>query len=290
MGIEAVAPQHWELPELPDLDMSQTQAHQQQVARTLGIDVRFRDPMQASGPAPEMVVIPPGLFEMGSSEAEFGHHADEGPVRVVPMRQPYALGRSTITAAEFARFQMASGFQFRSDLITTRGEQPVINIRRNEAEAYARWLSEQTGQRYRLPSEIEWEYACRAGTVSAFCFGDSVSCREVNFNPTFPYEEQRQKRKWYLPRCMPMSLPEEVAQKPANAWGLHDMHGNVWEFTADNWNDKHSAQSIRVQRIVVKGGSYFDSATLARSAARRPRVVDELDVNLGFRLLRELVD
>lgn len=288
MGNEVFSQHHWQLPELPDLNLQQTQAHQQQVATTLGLDVVLRDTLCDGSLAPEMVVIPPGVFDMGSAAGEFGHHPDEGPVRVVAVRQPYAMGRFTITAAEFVRFQRASGFRFRSDLIISRDQQPVINIRRSEAEAYAAWLSSETGQHYRLPSEIEWEYACRAGSVSAFAFGAEVSCKEVNFNPSFPYQEQQQKRKWYLPRCMPMSLPEPVGQKPGNAWGLHDMHGNVWEFTTDNWNDKYTAQSIRVQRIVVKGGSYFDSSTLARSAARRPRVVDELDVNLGFRLLRQL--
>ncbi len=208
-------------------------------------------------------------------------------MRVVPLRRPFALGRYTVTAEEFGLFQTESGFRFRPDLITSRGQQPVINIRRTEAEAYAAWLSDKTGERYRLPTEVEWEYACRAGSLTPFAFGESVTCREVNYNPSFPYEEQRQKRKWYLPRCMPMSLPEAVGQKPANAWGLHDMHGNVWEFTADDWQEARPGV-MGVRRIVVKGGSYFDSSILARSAARRPRVIDELDVNLGFRLLREL--
>jgi hypothetical protein len=114
----------------------------------------------------------------------------------------------------------------------------------------------------------------------------------VNFNPAFPYEEAMQKRKWYLPRCMPMSLPQDVGLLPANIWGLHDMHGNVWEFTDNYWTDSHEGaprdggpgSKIRVRRIVVKGGSYFDSAIKARSAARMPRVIDELDVNLGVRL------
>lgn len=275
------------IPETPNLTLQQKQQHQCEVAANLGLEVVFHDAMADGSEGPAMVVIPPGIFEMGSPWDEFGHTSDEH-LRVETLRQPFALGQTTVTADEFARYQADTGFVFRSDLITTRGRQPVVNIRRSEAETYAKWLSSQTGQRYRLPTELEWEYACRAGTTTPFYYGASVSCREVNFNPAFPYQEQIDKKKWFLPRCLPMGLPEPVGEKPANAWGLYDMHGNVWEFTRDAWNDR--GRALRVARMVVKGGSYFDSSTLARSAARRPRVVDELDVNLGIRLLRELVD
>lgn len=284
------------LPDVQSLDRDALLELQTQAARSLQREVAFQDRLQDGSAGPTMVVIPPGLYEMGAESREFGYRPEEGPLHLVSIRYAFAMSKFTITAEEFARYQRDTGFRFRRDLITTRGRQPVINIRRSEAEDYARWLSAQTGHRYRLPSEAEWEYACRAGTRSPFAFGESVSCKTVNFNPAFPYEEAKQKRKWFLPRCMPMTLPQEVGLLPANLWGLHDMHGNVWEFTDNYWTDDHQGSprdggpgsKVRVRRIVVKGGSYFDSAIKARSAARMPRVIDELDVNLGLRLVCDL--
>jgi formylglycine-generating enzyme required for sulfatase activity len=117
-----------------------------------------------------------------------------------------------------------------------------------------------------------------------------VSCREVHFNATLPYEEARQKRRFFLPRCVPLNRALPVGGRPGNTWGLHDMHGNMWEFTRTQWHDSHAAEQrdTKAKRIVVKGGSWFDAAVFARSAARRPRLRDELDVNLSFRVLREL--
>jgi formylglycine-generating enzyme required for sulfatase activity len=274
-------------------------ALQQSAAEQAGIPISFSDDMPAAGAkAPEMALIPPGLYEMGSHVREFGSSAEEWPLHTVSISYAFAMSRYTVTAEEFVMYQQASGFRFRRDLITTQGRRPVINIRREEAQDYANWLSEQTGHRYRLPTEAEWEYACRAGSCTPFSFGESVSCKEVNFNPAFPYEEARQKRKWYLPRCMPVTLPMDVGLHRANLWGLYDMHGNVWEFTLSPWSDGHTGQPRdgssdnrrKVKRFVVKGGSYFDAAVKARSAARMPRVWDELDVNLGIRLLREIVE
>jgi formylglycine-generating enzyme required for sulfatase activity len=284
------------LPDVQSLDRNTLVQLQGEAARAAGVAVEFQDSLGDGSPAPPMVVIPPGLYEMGAEEGEFGYGPEEGPRHLVSIRYPFAMGKYTVTAEEFARFQQATGFRFRPELLTTRGRQPVINIRRAEAEAYAKWLSAETGHRYRLPSEAEWEYACRAGSKTPFSFGDSATCKQVNFNPAFPYEEAKQRRKWYLPRCLPMSLPLDVGLLPPNLWGLHDMHGNVWEFTDNYWTNNHEGaprdggpgSKIRVRRIVVKGGSFFDSAIRARSAARMPRVIDELDVNLGLRLLRDL--
>jgi formylglycine-generating enzyme required for sulfatase activity len=124
-----------------------------------------------------------------------------------------------------------------------------------------------------------------------------VSCREIHFNAAFPYEEARQRRRWFLPRCLPLPSTLPVGDKPPNTWGLHEVHGNVWEFTASPWTESHHnarrdggidpGEGDPV-RIVVKGGSWFDAAIYARSASRRPRLRDEMDVNLGLRLVREL--
>ncbi|WP_052199635.1 formylglycine-generating enzyme family protein [endosymbiont of unidentified scaly snail isolate Monju] len=280
---------------VPDLDEAARQALQARTAEALGLPVRFRDPLDA-GEAPELAVIPAGMFEMGSPEHEFGHWAGEGPQHYQQITRPFAIGVYPVTAEEFAAFTRATGWRWRPDLITSEGRHPVINIRHGEAEAYCAWLSERTGQRYRLPSEAEWEYACRAGTTTPFAFGDSVSCREVHFKASFPYEEARDNKRFYLPRCAPVAHTLPVGSYRPNTWGLHDMHGNVWEMTESNWRNSlanlprvHPAPVGRRNKwIVVRGGSWFDAAVHARSAARRARLRDELDVNLGFRVVREL--
>ncbi len=284
------------LPFVSDLDERERVRLQEAAAAEAGLAVRFRDPLRGGGEGPELTVIPAGVFEMGSHPEEFGHRRDEGPVHYQQIAEPFALGVYPVTAEEFARFERDTGWRWRPDLITTEGRHPVINIRHGEAEAFCAWLSERTGRRYRLPSEAEWEYACRAGTTTPFAFGDSVTCRDVHFKASFPYEEARDKRRWYLPKCAPVARTLPVGGYRPNAWGLYDMHGNVWEMTESNWRNslanlprRHPAPVGRRNRwIVVRGGSWFDAAVFARSAARRPRLRDELDVNLGFRVLREL--
>lgn len=284
------------LPCVEDLDARERLALQHAAAAAAGLPVRFEDRLRDGSPGPALIVVPAGLFHMGSPPEEFGRRAEEGPQQLMFVSRPFAIGRYTVTAEQFERFVRASGWRWRSDLIRAQGAHPVMNIRLREAMEFAAWLSEETGEHYRLPTEAEWEYAARAGSTTAFHFGDTASCREVHFNPSFPYEEARQNRKWFLPRCMPSSGAMEVGSKPPNLWGLHEVHGNVWEFTLSRWTESHvgvdrdaALGTLRKRKwITVRGGSYFDSALLARSAARRPRVWDELDVNLGFRLLREL--
>ncbi|MEJ2059182.1 MAG: formylglycine-generating enzyme family protein [Gammaproteobacteria bacterium] len=285
-----------DLPYVHDMDEAALLAWQAVAAERAGVDAAFQDTLADGSAGPWMQMIPPGMFEMGSLRTEFGHQSSEHPQHTVCLGRPFALGRYTVTVEEFDRFRLDTGWVIRSDLIWSSGRRPVMNIRLKDAQLYADWLSEQTGQRYRLPTEAEWEYACRAGSLTPFHFGASLTCKEAHFNSTFPYEEARQKRRWFLPRCFPLQRAAEVGEKPANTWGLHDMHGNVWEFTVNPWTNSHinanrdgaPAPLHGTQRIVTKGGSYFDSAAQARSAARMTRLRDELDVNLGMRLVREL--
>jgi formylglycine-generating enzyme required for sulfatase activity len=276
---------------LPELDTQSLKALQLRTAEELDVNVVFRDRLSDGSEGPEMLVIPAGGFEMGSPRDEFGHSQEESPQRYVTLKQPFALGRYTVTANEFERYSRSVNRRWRSDLIRTKGHFPVINISWYEAIAFADWLSSETGQSYRLPSEQEWEYAARAGSSGPFAFGDNVSCREVHFNSAFPYVEGRNQRRWFWPRCMPLNRALQVGSLPANFWGLHEMHGNVWEMTSSPWTDYHGTvqvSEVASEWVVTKGGSWFDPAARARSAARAPRLRHELDVNLGFRLLREL--
>jgi formylglycine-generating enzyme required for sulfatase activity len=284
-----VATQRLDTPDLLDL--------QQRAARAAGVAVMFRDRSRDDVPVPEMMVIPAGEFEMGSDASEYGHEKSESPRRYVLIERAFALGRYAVTKAEFAAFQAATGWMPRPEVLWPTGDrQPVFNVRPTDIEAYLDWLRDVTGKRYRLPTETEWEFAARAGTRTPFAFGESVGCRDVHFNSLFPYEERRERRKWYIPLCIPTPRPLEVGSFQPNLWGLHDMHGNVQEFTSSPWRDSHvdlprNGAYRRVgdeEWLVVKGGSWFDPAVACRSAARRRRHSTEMDTNLGFRVLREL--
>ncbi len=282
-------------PFLPDLNRQEIVDLQKQLAQDLNLSVYFTDTLKDGDKGPELALIPAGQYEMGSTDKEFGHFREEYPQHYSHITQPFAIGRYTVTAEEFDKFRAATEWHLRPDLLWAHGREPVMNIRYADAELYLEWLSKETGQRYRLPTEAEWEYAARAGTTTAFHFGDEVTCKEVHFDSFFPYNEAKQNKRWYLPRCIPMQKALEVGSKPPNAWGLHEVHGNVWELTSTPWQDSHvnanrdgSNPDHISQWIVTKGGSWFDSAVWARSASRKKRLYDEMDTNLGFRVVREL--
>jgi formylglycine-generating enzyme required for sulfatase activity len=283
-------------PFIPELGEAERRALQQKTAARYGLDNYFSDDMKDGGQGPALAVIPAGIFEMGSTPREFGHRSEEAPQHYVSIQHPYALGRYAVTAEEFERFREATQWHLRPELLWVKDQKPVMNIRIADARLFLKWLTEQTGHRYRLPTEAEWEYAARAGTTTPFHFGETVSCKEIHFDSTAPYNEAKENKKWFMPRCMPMPTSIDVGSKPANIWGLHEVHGNVWEFTDSPWTPSHvnanrdgSASPHNHSRwVVTKGGSWFDPAALARSAARKKRLNDEMDTNLGFRVLREL--
>lgn len=281
---------------LPELKPTELKELQQITAKTLNLPVFFADPIKSGGVGPELAVIPAGQYEMGSSKAEFGHCRSEYPQHYTHITKAFAIGRFPVTADDFEKFCANTEWSHRKELIWSTGKEPVINIRMADAVYYLDWLSEQTGEHYRLPTESEWEYAARAGTTTAFHFGDEVTCKEVHFNSLFPYNEAKQKKRWFLPKCSPMAQVLEVGLKPSNDWGLYDVHGNVWEFTDSSWQSSHinsnrdgsSDTNFISAAVVTKGGSWFDEAIYARSAARKKRLFDEMDTNLGFRVVREL--
>ncbi|MCP5279765.1 MAG: formylglycine-generating enzyme family protein [Thiobacillus sp.] len=279
-----------EKPYVHELSPARLRAHQAEVAAILGLETAFRDTLADGSPGPELVIVPPGVFDMGAVDDERGF--GEQPRRHVTIDAPFALGRFCVTAEEFHAFAKATGFSWSDHLIRTEGRQPVTNIDRAQAQAYLDWLGTEAGHRYRLPTEAEWEYACRAGSATRYCFGDELGCGEANTG-SFRLEG-RSSQGWrrFLPFCAPLYQAIDVGCYPANLWGLHDMHGNVWEFTSDAWvgpiDALHSAKPGRDGLwFVTKGGSWFESAWQARSAARKPRRINELDMNLGFRVLRE---
>ena len=192
----------------------------------------FRDALKDGGEGPEMVVLPTGRFWMGDS-------ADDGkgwsgrnpmrPVRLVTMARSIAMGKYEITFAEYERFAAATGLERPDTAGWGRGNRRVINVSREDARAYAAWLSEQTGKRYRLPTEAEWEYAARALTSAAdtstrYSWGDDIVCSQARYSRREGGE---------CSDSVDGTVP--VGSFEANAFGLHDMYGNVWEWVADCW-------------------------------------------------------
>ncbi|HIO92427.1 MAG TPA: formylglycine-generating enzyme family protein [Leucothrix mucor] len=281
---------------LPDLTTKEIIALQNKTSLELDLPPYFSDKMKIGNTAPEVAIIPSGLFEMGSNSDEFGHYKEEYPQHYIQIQKPFAISRHTVTGKDFEKFRKDTEWHRRPELLWARDDEPVMNIRIADMKLYLKWLSEQTKETYRLPTEVEWEYAARAGTSTAFHFGETVSCKEVHFDSTAPYEEARQKKKWFLPRCFPMPKAIPVGSKPANSWGLYEVHGNVWEFTSTRWKNSHinsnrdgsSSDTSASPWYVTKGGSWFDPAVLSRSASRKKRLDDEMDTNLGFRIVREL--
>ncbi len=223
----------------------------------------FRDTLIDGSKGPEMVIIPAGSFRMGDIQG--AGSSDERPVRQVSVRA-FAMGRYEVTFAEYDKFTEATGKSKALDLNWGRGNRPVINVSWQSAVAYAKWLSEQTGHEYRLPTEAEWEYAARAGTDTKYWWGNEIGTNKANcykcgsrFNYTAP-----------------------VGSFRANPFGLYDTAGNVWEWTCSEYHDKYQGSEKKcnhnASRFTLRGGSWNDHARSARSASRY-----WLSSSIGFR-------
>lgn len=238
----------------------------------------FRDKLKSGGEGPLLTVIPSGRFVMGSPQDEDGRTEGEGPQHEVIIAQPFALGVYAVTFSEYDRFCAATGRKTPADNEWRRENRPVINVSWHDAQAYCGWLNEQTGQSYRLPSEAEWEYACRAGTKTPFYTGETINSDQANFG---------EKHKKTLP----------VGSFASNKFGLYDMHGNVWEWAQDCWHENYQnapvdgsawleANGGNCNRRVVRGGSWYDDPRVLRSAGRGRGSTDVAYFILGFRIAR----
>jgi formylglycine-generating enzyme required for sulfatase activity len=267
-------------------DPSRVQDLQQQVAQILGLSIAFRDRLKGGGEGPEMVVIPPGRFLMGSPASEPERSDNEGPQHAVTLTKPFALARYALTFAEYDAYCEATGKEKPGDAGWGRGNRPVINVSWDDAVAYCLWLSEQTGEEYRLPSEAQWEYACRAGTTTPFWWGDAISPQQANYDGNDPYNKGAKGE--YRHKTLP------VDELEPNPWGLHQMQGNVWEWVQD-WYASYSKEvqedpiyaqsgSFRVGR----GGSWVSVAGDLRAACRPGGGPGVRVGHLGFRPARTL--
>jgi formylglycine-generating enzyme required for sulfatase activity len=182
---------------------------------------------------PTMVVLPPGQFEMGDATGRGG--GDEGPVRTVTIAYPLAVARTEVTFEEWDACVAENGCAHKpDDMGWGRGDRPVVNVSYSDARQYAAWLSRKTGKTYRLLSEAEWEYAARAGAQTSFSCGEdpSLACRFANG------ADAASAYSWKNTSCADgfAGATAPVARFAANRFGLHDMHGNVWEWVEVCWS------------------------------------------------------
>ena len=229
---------------------------------------------------PEMVVIPGGRFQMGCVSGK-NCQGYEKPVHEVRVAS-FALSKYEVTFEEYDRFTAATGRKLAADRGWGLGRRPVIHVSWTDAVAYAEWLSDQTGERYRLPSEAEWEYAARAGSATKYSWGNQIGRNRANCDGCGS--------QWDGEKTAP------VGSFSPNAWGLHDMHGNVWEWVQDCWNDSYQGAptdgsawtSGDCKRRVLRGGSWNYFPVILRAALRLRITTGARYFSSGFRVARTL--
>ena len=230
---------------------------------------------------PELVVVPAGRFRMGCVSGR-DCQDDEQPVHEVEVSS-FGLGVYEVTFEEYERFARATGRDRPNDRGWGRDGRPVINVSWEDAEAYVAWLSAETGEAYRLPSESEWEYAARAGTTTRYSWGQDIGRNRANCRACGS--------RWDGDETAP------AGSFAANGWGLHDMHGNVWEWVADCWHENYAraprdgsawTSGGNCGRRVLRGGSWNNLPAILRSADRSYFVAGTRYVSFGFRVSRTL--
>lgn len=234
--------------------------------------------MQDCEACPPMRLVPAGSFSMGSPADEVGRTEYEGPVRKVSLDAFYVT-KYEITVKEWASCAATGACQSRPTGVNATQDLPIDDVNWYDAQAYATWLSKKTGKAYQLLSEAQWEYAARAGSKSPYFFGD-----EADKLDAFA---------WFKANAGDQT--HAVGGKTANAFGLHDMAGNVAEWTSDCWNESYAGASIdgaawkdgNCNVRVVRGGGWEDEGAALRSAARGFGILNFRSKNIGFRLARK---
>ena len=223
----------------------------------------------------EFVLIPAGEFMMGSPSGEKGSYGDEGPVHEVTINNPFYMGKYPVTQKQWEKVMGNNPSSFKGE------DRPVESVSWENVQEFVKKLNEKEGaNKYRLPSEAEWEYACRAGKQTRYSFGDD--------------ESKLNEYAWYSENSGGETHP--VGQKKPNPWSLYDMYGNVLEWVQDKWHDNYegapSNGSAWEDRFgfarVLRGGSWNGDAGSCRSANRVRYFSGVLSGNLGFRLLRKI--
>jgi formylglycine-generating enzyme required for sulfatase activity len=228
----------------------------------------------------DMLLIPSGTFQMGSPP-HYGN-PDEHPQHFVTIKS-FLIGKFLVTQGQWTTILgKLPPCRFHGENL------PVERVSWNDADRFCQRLSKITGRNYHLPGETQWEYACRAGTNTPFSFGETLTVEVANFNGEHIFGEE--------PRGFYFHSTNEGGKYPPNAFGLYDMHGNLWEWCADTWLDDYSAsprdgsayQNKASQYRVARGGSWHEPAALCRSGARLRVLESDADEVMGFRVVREL--
>ncbi len=236
----------------------------------------FSDTLPEGDIGPEMIVIPQGQYMMGDL-AGVGYDS-ETPLRQVKLNYVFALSRYEVTFSQYDKFAKATGQPLPDSANWGRGDRPVINVSWNDAKQYAQWLSSQTNKHYRLPSEAEWEYAARAGTSTLYPWGNSVGSNQANCRGCQSTWDNKK--------------TASVGSFKENRYGLHDMLGNVFEWTSDCWNPAYNGaprdgsawEQGDCSKRVIRGGAWNHDVQDVRPALRHKESVDAREPSYGFRL------
>jgi formylglycine-generating enzyme required for sulfatase activity len=276
----------------------------------------------------EMVVIPAGSFTMGSPDNEQDRENYEGPQRRVTISKAFAVGKYEVTRGEFARFVSATSYRTEAeqgdgcstlspDGVWTKDAKvnwhypgyvqadthPVVCVSWNDTQAYLKWLNQrEPGKGFRLLSESEWEYAARAGTTTRYPWGEDGKYTEIcGYANGGDMSGKKGVKGWQANWIAANCDDRYVYAAPrgsyaANPWGLHDMHGNAWEWTEDCWHENYNGAPMQGEpwtsgdcgQRVLRGGSWFNNPQYLRSALRNKHAVFNRNYLIGFRVARTL--
>ena len=271
----------------------------------------FGKEFQDCDTCPKMVAVPPGTFLMGSPASESERFDFEGPQHQVTISNPFAVGKYEVTREQFEKFVESTGHDasssgcyayrendgwqlrkqrsWREPGFGQNKDHPVECVNWDDAQAYVQWLSKETGQGYRLLTESEWEYVARAGTTGPFHFGWTISTDQANYDGNYIYGGGL--KGIYRGKAV------SVGSFPANRFGLHDVHGNVWEWVEDCWHENYDGAPLDGGAWVtggdcgfrmLRGGSWSNYPWNLRSAFRLRNETDVRDSTVGFRVARTL--
>jgi formylglycine-generating enzyme required for sulfatase activity len=226
----------------------------------------------------ELVWIPAGSFTMGSPDNESGRYDDEGPQHKVTISKGFWMGKHEVTQEQWQAVMGRNPSKFKGS------KNPVEQVSWDGCQSYIQQLNRKVqGVGFRLPTEAEWEYACRAGTTTAFHYGNDLDASLANFDGNYPYGNGRKGE--YRRKTVPVG-----SFKP-NAFGLYDMHGNVWEWCQD-WYGAYPSGAVTDpagpgagSSRVLRGGSWLNHARGCRSAGRYNRVPGNRIFDIGFRVV-----
>ena len=239
----------------------------------------------------EMVVVPGGTFLMGSPDSEGKKYKNERPQHTVTV-QTILMSKYPITFSQWKAVALLQTvhreLKRRPSARNWGAKRPVVEVSWHDATEFCDRLSKETGHTYRLPTEAEWEYACRAGTTTPFHFGQTITSDLANYDGTYIYHSE--------PKGDNRARTLQVGElKFPNAFGLFDMHGNVWEWCQDHWHENYNGapmngeawiDSINNQDRVIRGGSWVNEAFNCRSSCRSHQNSEQASHNIGFRIVR----